>query len=1003
MKKITTFFLALFFLLSFSSKAEGVTLTVELSAEKSLADCLNDYKTTAIPGFAYTGVSKLVISGPVEKKDFDAIRSLYGIESVDLRTSSLTDLPEFAFSEISGMTVAGIATLKEVWLPSSLVTIGNYAFSGCGALAGLNLEECDKLATLGVESLYGTAIRNFRFGKSLRKIDPTSLGNNVKTVAISVDPENANFESFNQALYNKQTKELVYYPFACPQKKLVVKEGTEKIGWEVFRLQAYLEEVEFPAGLKEIGMNAFPECKNLKRVNLPEGLQVLGEGAFGQTGLESVVLPASIDTITPGVFHRCIALKSVTINGAIQFIDMNAFAECSALEEIRFADLSNLKNIDMQVFMGCSNLKQIDWEQATQLKILGNKSFYQCTSLTSVALPNTIDSIGKNVFDGCESLNIAHFPTSLRGIGEYAFRDNKSLTRIEIGEYVQFIGTGAFSNCTGVKELVVEENNYFIKSDEGFLMNSDANRIILVPAFANIPTLAVMDGITAIDDYAFVGNNSLRSLSFPGDLEKIGAHAFTDCKNLERVNLSRCVKLSNIGKEAFLGCESLNEITWMADKDAPALFFNEGVFKNCVALKEVRLPKQTATVYNSLFEGCLALSKADLTTATNLKQLNNMFVGCESLAEVLLPQNGVLTAFGNSTFKGCKAFKSITIPASVKNTNALSGQTFEESGLETILVANGHPTLKSEQGILYSLDGKILYIYPTAKSGDVIIAPGVETIYGKSFYGVAGVTKVTLPASVKPFAYNCVKGAFVNLYDLKEWIVDANNPNYSVDNGVLYSKDFKTLYYYPAAKTGSFSLNPAVEMMESDAVSHNPYLTDVVVNAPLLKFLNYAFTNLPNLTSLDLPSTVTLMSYAVKNCPQLSKVIVRATTLPSATKATFVNCHPDLEVWVPEEAFSAYANNKYWSTFNLKPFTQTGVEVVEQAQPAEVRLGVNNGILSVLSSEPIAWTEIYTSSGALLTKTIQTEIDLNSGKGLPVIVVVRLQNGHAIVNKVVVY
>lgn len=1003
MRKCFTFFVALLLSLTVQTMAKGVSLTVEVGAEKSLADCLNDYKTNEIPGFSYAGIEELIIKGDLQAADFKLFLRMYGIEKIDLKQTPVTALPPFAFSEISGQTVSGISTLKEVVLPPSLTLIDSYAFSGCENLEKVNLEELEKLETLSGEALFGTAMTEFHFGKSLRSIAAAALGNNLKLTTVTVDPANPHLQAVDNAIYQQSNQSLIFYPFACAQKKLTVKAGTKSIGEEVFRRQAYIEEIVLPEGFEKLDVHAFPECVNLRKINLPESMTTLGEGCLGQTGIETIVIPTGINLLNPGIFQGCKNLKSVMVNGAVTEIQMRAFSDCLSLEEIAFTDLSALKLLDLYAFSDCPKLKSIDLSKA-KITELPLKCFQNAASMTSIKLPETITSLGNYVFDGCEQLNLTAFPTALTTIGDFAFRNCKALTRIEIGVNIEAIGSGAFSNCIGVTDLIVEENNYFVKSDEGFLINSDGNRLIFAPANSATGALVVMDGIDTIDDYAFSGNHNLTKVTLPSDMLKIGEAAFAGCNKLQSLDLSRCSKLTTFGKEAFKDCVGLKEIKWPADKATASLTFNQGVFQNCTALTEVRLPKQTQTVYTSLFEGCVSLQKADLTGATNLKILNNMFIDCAALTTVLLPTEGVLSSFGASAFKGCSSLKSIVIPASVKSAGAVTGQMFENSAIESVIAADGHTAYKTIDGVLYSADGKTLYVYPRAKLGDVIIPDYVEAIYGKAFYGVDDITKITLSPNLKPFAYNCVKGAFIKMHNLREIALPENTLNYSVENGVLYTKDFKTLCLYPAAKSDPFALNPAVENLENEAIADNPYLTDVVVNAPLLKFLSYAFYNCPNLTSLDLPQTVTMMTYAVKECAQLEKVIVRAITPPSATKSTFLNCHPDLQVFVPKAALSAYKAHNNWSKFSLNAIEDIpdALDEVTDGHDSTVKVTVANKRVTVLSTEQIAWTEVYATTGAMLAKTAQSEIELNGVAREIVILVVRMRNGDTHVQKVYV-
>ena len=73
---------------------------------------------------------------------------------------------------------------------------------------------------------------------------------------------------------------------------------------------------------------------------------------------------------------------------------------------------------------------------------------------------------------------------------------------------------------------------------------------------------------------------------------------------------------------------------------------------------------------------------------------------------------------------------------------------------------------------------------------------GQTTLTQASFTGYTSLTKVTIPASLKEIAAN----AFYNMRNLTAIEVDENSPYFKSVDGVLFSKDGKTLYAYPQAK-----------------------------------------------------------------------------------------------------------------------------------------------------------------------------------------------------------
>lgn len=1004
MKKITVLIFIISLLSSFRIHAnEGVTVVADLSPEKpTVADWLTEYATDHGDYVTYSGVSKLIVKGEMSSDDFTTIKAMDGIQSVDLWETNRTSLPTLAFSESTGLYMEGILTLEEVRLPKNLKIIGNFCFSGSPKLKKMNLKECPLIEELGQEALFGTAIEEFYFGKNLKSIDGTSLGNNLSAKSITIDPENPYFVTEQNALYLRESNQLIYYPFACEQKKLVVREGTVSIGWEVFRKQAFIEEIVLPNTLKTIEEAAFPECSNLKKINLPESVLSIGINAFDRTGLESITIPSAVKLIEGGTFRECKNLREVTVKGPIKSIGSWAFDGCYNLEKLIIEDASQIEQILSYCFRGCSKIKSFDFSTSSNLTNLDAYSFQNCKILETVSLPNSVDSIGNYAFDGCEALKNFKFPTDLIKIFDYVFRNNKSLTHIDIGEKLEVIGTGAFSYCTAVSELNVAKNNYFVKLDNNILVNSDGSRIIFVPASGGIADLTIDDGIDTIDDYAFSGNQVIEKVKFSGDIKRIGNGAFSGCKNLKSINLTKCALLETIGDDAFGDCSKLNQIKWMSDKDEATLAIGNKVFINCTSLTEIRLPSQTKTLKDYIFQGCTSLETADLSNLKTVTRIGNLFLDCSSLNKVNLPQGGKLTSLGYYIFNGCSSLKTITIPATMTGAGSVNGEMFDGSGLEEFLVETGHPKFISKNGSLQSIDGKVFYACPTAKSGSFTIPDGIEQIYSNAFYAVTGITNITLPKTIKPFGYNNVDGSFKKMYGLESFTLTEDHPNYSVENGILYSKDFKNLYFYPSNINREFVLNDKVEVLEGGSVIDNPHLTSIVLPAPVKIVENYPFSNLENLQKLELPETVTEASSVAEKCPKLIEVILHATTIPRATKYVFDGCHEDLIVHVPFESLESYQANKYWKNFNLAAIEADAIEEMTADKASNLRLRIENGILHLSSNDMIAWAEIYSLDGSLLNKSNQSVIDLSAFENQLLLLVVRFTNGDVASQKIII-
>ena len=77
---------------------------------------------------------------------------------------------------------------------------------------------------------------------------------------------------------------------------------------------------------------------------------------------------------------------------------------------------------------------------------IGNSAFYN-SDLTSIAIPESVTSIGGCAFQYCSSLTSITIPESVTSIGYSAFSGCGSLTTITIPESVTSIEFNTFSGC----------------------------------------------------------------------------------------------------------------------------------------------------------------------------------------------------------------------------------------------------------------------------------------------------------------------------------------------------------------------------------------------------------------------------------------------------------------------------------------------------------------------------------------------------------------------------
>ena len=73
--------------------------------------------------------------------------------------------------------------------------------------------------------------------------------------------------------------------------------------------------------------------------------------------------------------------------------------------------------------------------------------FAGCSSLTSITIPDSVTSIGKEAFAYCNSLTSITIPESVTSIGKEAFVYCNSLTSISIPNSVTYLGEWMLAEC----------------------------------------------------------------------------------------------------------------------------------------------------------------------------------------------------------------------------------------------------------------------------------------------------------------------------------------------------------------------------------------------------------------------------------------------------------------------------------------------------------------------------------------------------------------------------
>ena len=163
-------------------------------------------------------------------------------------------------------------------------------------------------------------------------------------------------------------------------------------------------------------------------------------------------------------------------------------------------------------------------------------------------------------------------------------------------------------------------------------------------------------------------------------------------------------------------------------------------------------PRTAFTVPNSvdiISDSAFFLSTLlqEINLPDQLEEINDMaFFGCIALQNMTIPDSVRFIGYG--AFMLCGALESVNIPASVIKIDSAAFMT--GGSLQQIEVDPDNGQYISENGVLYSADGKTLMRYPAAKTDTHFVIPnGVEQVEFGAFINAENLEFVHIPASAE--------------------------------------------------------------------------------------------------------------------------------------------------------------------------------------------------------------------------------------------------------------
>lgn len=367
------------------------------------------------------------------------------------------EVPE-GVTRIGNYNLAFKEGITSVLLPSSLESIGDYAFYGYyedgeflvplskvtfknkiedGAVVGVD----SKLTSIGDHAFAELPLVEFVLPSTVTQIGDNAFDKCFKLAAVH------NLSGISAALGSDDCGKIAKYAVAVVDyydgNGLFTDSGdyTFIVTREVVSLYKYngsAESITLPETYEDgrryaVNEHAFDGNGTIKYLRIEaNSVTNIGASAFNAcTALENVYIGAGIGTLGDEAFANCSALKSVTVVSGMSAIGAGAFYECESLTEVTL--------------------------QNSAIEAIGDYAFYGCSKLLAITMPDTVKTVGEGAFDGCTSAVSLYIGNQVTEIKDGAFANTTSLTSAVIPDSVQSVGVWAFMK-SGIKSVYIGKN-----------------------------------------------------------------------------------------------------------------------------------------------------------------------------------------------------------------------------------------------------------------------------------------------------------------------------------------------------------------------------------------------------------------------------------------------------------------------------------------------------------------------------------------------------------------
>ncbi len=201
---------------------------------------------------------------------------------------------------------------------------------------------------------------------------------------------------------------------------------------------------------------------------------------------------------------------------------------------------------------------------------------------------------------------------------------------------------------------------------------------------------------------------------------------------------------------------------------------------------------------------------------------------------------------------------------------------------------------------------------PIVEIPDEIDGVPVTKIADYSAFNLEYVTEIKIGKNVKEIG----NWAMTNNHLLEKFTVSEENESFCSVDGVLYTKDMKTIVYCPNTKEGEYKVADGVELIRSKAFYKCNKLTKIILPETVNEIQEKAFFRCDAMTEINLPNVLQKIGKdAFAYCYGLTVITIPA-GVAEIDEYAFYNCTNLLNVTVDAKESDIDLGQKWFPTNN---------------------------------------------------------------------------------------